>query len=78
MYIYIHIRVTDCLCMNIRLWYDVFLQGRMLISDRERSELTSLRANVSAHAIRKCSIYVALRRFQYNSMVEGLHHMHSM
>jgi len=50
----------------------------MLISDRERSELTSLRANVSAHAIRKCSIYVALCRFQFNGTVEGLHHTHSI
>ena len=31
----------------------------------------SLRARISVHAIRKCSIYVDLFRFQYNSTIEG-------
>ena len=41
---------------------------------RERSELTSWRARVSVHAIRKCSIYVDSCRSQFNGTVEGLHH----
>ena len=39
------------------------------------SELTSWRARVSVHAIRKCSIYEDLCRFQCNGTVEGLHHI---
>ena len=42
------------------------------LNNGERSELTSWRARVSVHAIRKCSIYEDLCRFQYNSTVEGL------
>ena len=49
------------------------------VNNRERSELTSLRARVSVHSIRKCSIYEDLCRFQFNgAVVEGLHHMHNM